>query len=130
MGKFLRCPLFTSLMVLVFLASIIGLFVGGWLIVDSFFFYSSSKAVTASQKHAGLKMTEASTLDDVDLIYLALTIIGILVIILSFVLLWSALEIFMLICGDGSKSTCIKSFKRQIEDDWSNAAKAQRGITY
>ena len=130
MGKFLRCPLFASLMVLVFLASIVGFLVGGWLIVHSQFFYSSSMAATAAKKHAGINMTRNNTLEDIDLIHLSLMIIGILVIIVSFVLLWIALEILLLIIGSYCKANWIRSYQRQIEDDWSTAAKSQRGITY
>ena len=130
MARFQRCPLFASLMVLLIFAATVGFLAGGWLIVHSQFFYSSSMAATAAKKHSGIKMTENTTHQDIDLVHLSLVIIGILVIILSFVLLWSALEIFLLIIWSDCKATWIRNYKRKIEDNWSTAAKSQRGITY
>ena len=130
MGRFLSCPLFTSLMVLLILGSIVGFLVGGWLLVVSQFFYSSSMAVTATKNHAGIKMANGSTHGDIDLIYYTLVIIGILVIFLSFVLLWIASEIFLLVSRGGYKTNWIRDYKRQIEDNWSTAALFQRRITF
>ena len=98
--------------------------------MHSQFFYSSSMATAATKKHAGIKMTQNNTLEDIDLIHLSLVIIGILAIIISCVLLWSALEIVLLIARSNCKAAWIRNYKRQIEDDWSTAAKSQRGITY
>ena len=70
------------------------------------------------------------TLEDIDLIHLSLVIIRFLAIIISCVLLWSALEIVLLIARSNCKAAWIRNYKRQIEDDWSTAAKSQRGITY
>lgn len=128
MDYFRRCPLFTCLMVLLIISSITGFFVGGWIIFDSLFFYSSSKAVTESEKHTGLKMADGGTLADVDFIYYTLTIIGIVVILLSVVMLWLAFEIFLLV-KKSNKEAQTGNYKRQIDDEWSAASKWQRGIT-
>ena len=88
----------------------------------------------------------------ISFVYINLTLF-----LLPFVLLWCALKILMLICGGDSKSSCIKSFKRQMwtmaldisdrlydallaikqkisiliySDDRSNAAKVNRRIAY
>lgn len=128
MEHFRRCPLFTCLMVLLIIASIVGFLVGGWLIFTSLFFFSSSKAVTASEQHAGVKMADSGTLDDINFIYIALTVIGILAILLSVVMLWLASEIFVLV-NKSSKEGFARNYKDQIEGEWSAAAKWQRGIT-
>lgn len=126
MRKLRKCPLFVSLMMVVFFSALIGIFVGSWLLVVSQFFYSSSKVITASEKHAGVKMFG---LADVDFINFALMIIGVLVIVLSVVLLWTAAEIYLLVLEKGQLLTCTEKYKNRIEREWSAAAMFQRGIT-
>jgi hypothetical protein len=115
-------------MVLLTIASVVNFLVGGWFLFTSLFFFGSSKAIAASEKHAGVEMADNATLRDIDFIYYTLTIIGILAILLSIVMLWLACEIFVLV-KKSHKEGCAGNYKTQIDDEWSAAAKWQRGIT-
>ena len=127
MKPFRRCPLLTSLMLLIFFSAAIGSIVGSWLVVNSQFFYSASKAISASEKYAGVKMGD---LDDTSFVHIAQMIIGILVIVLSVVLLWASAEIYLLVLVKGQLLSCTESYKNQIEEDWSTASMWQRGFTH
>jgi uncharacterized membrane protein len=121
-GKF---PLFTLLMLLQAFASVTAFFVGGWLCYASQFAYSSWKVIEGFNEHAGQEMPHSKTQENlINTTYFTLLIVGIIVIVLGFFMLWHTMEILLLI-SPSSDNCCepVKKYKHQIEQEWTSLVK-------
>ena len=108
-------PLFHCLMICSFLGSIVAFIIGSWLLITSHFMFSTSVAASAIQKFVKFDSINQNQISAVNYSYLVLLIIGIFTLIIGFLLLWNAIDIFVLMTKSGEKMSCLQPYRKYLE---------------
>ena len=109
-------------MILNLIVGLVVIFIGSWLAFVSQFSYSSSVAFEAIAKHVNFDIPHNEQIFLVNRAYLILLVVGILTIIVGFVLLWNAIDIFFLITNVGKNAPVIRDYKKQVKEEMTSAA--------
>ena len=102
-------------MICSFLGSIVAFIIGSWLLITSHFMFSTSVAASAIQKFVKFESINQDQISAVNYSYLVLLIIGIFTIIIGFLLLWNAIDIFVLMTKSGEKMSCLQPYRKYLE---------------
>ena len=111
-------PLFHCLMICNFLGSIVAFIIGSWLCITSQFMFSASVAASAIKNHVKMESINGAQISAFGYSYLVLLIIGIFTLIVGFVLLWNALDIFVLLTHSGEKMSFLNPYRKSLARDW------------
>ena len=114
-------PLFMFLLITNLLGALASLFVGAWLVDASKFPSSLWETMDVlDETDVGLPMDDAKKTDVKDKvkeICLLALINGILAILFSFLLLWNAIDILVLMTSAGENVSPIKSYRSMLRDE-------------
>ena len=104
-------------MICSFLGSIVAFIIGSWMLVTSEFMFSTSVAASAIKKFVKLESINPNQISDVHYSYLVLLIVGIFTLIVGFLLLWNAIDIFILMTKSGEKMSCLHPYREYLEKE-------------